>query len=103
MIKMEREIFLIGIINLIIVPSTLANLEMDTNHHKLNRGDLLLGKFFENPTMTKMWNKTDVESPYEWTWDERVFDKHELKVIAYDISENKAEDEINDIIFNFRG
>ena len=51
--------------------------------------------------MTKMWNKTDAESPYEWTWDERVFGKHELKVVAYDISENKAEDKINVIIFNF--
>lgn len=46
---------------------------------------------------------TDAESPYEWTLDERVFGKHELKVITYDISENKVEDEINVIIFNFGG
>jgi hypothetical protein len=100
-IKMERVIFVIEIISLIIIPSTLANLEMGTNHHKFTRGDLLLGKFFENSVMTKMWNNTDAESPYEWTWYERVFCKHELKVITYDISENKTEDKINVIIFNF--
>jgi len=43
---------------------------------------------------------TYTESPYEWTWNEFVIGVHEIKVVAYDNEGNKAEDEMNVIIFN---
>jgi hypothetical protein len=43
---------------------------------------------------------TDTEYPYEWLWNEYAFGNHELKVIAYDSGGNKAEDEIDVMIFN---
>jgi len=43
------------------------------------------------------------ELPYEWTWNEFAIGKHEIKAIAYDNSGNKAEDEIDVIIFNLGG
>lgn len=43
---------------------------------------------------------TDEEEPYKWTWDERVFGEHEVKVIAHDNIGNKASDEIRIKIFN---
>ena len=42
----------------------------------------------------------DDELPYEWLWDETIFGRHHLKVAAYDNEGNKAEDNINIIIFN---
>ena len=45
----------------------------------------------------------DEDTPFEWLWNEKAFGTHEIKVIAYDVSENKAEDKINVIIFNFGG
>ena len=39
--------------------------------------------------------------PYEWLWDETVFGKHTLKVIAYDNDGNIVGDEMNTWIFNF--
>ena len=43
---------------------------------------------------------TDLEAPYSWLWDERIFGIHEIKVIAYDREGNKAEDKMDVIIFN---
>lgn len=34
------------------------------------------------------------ETPYEWKWDETVFFKHTIKVVAYDKAGNTASDEI---------
>lgn len=42
----------------------------------------------------------DTEAPYQWTWDETVFGKHEIKVVAYDNKGNEAEDEMNVFIIN---
>jgi len=44
--------------------------------------------------------EVDESLPYEWLWDEFSFGRHEIKVIAYDMEGNKAEDEISVIIFN---
>ena len=46
---------------------------------------------------------SDYNEPYSWTWNKFAIGNHEIKVIAYDVSENKAEDKINVIIFNFGG
>ena len=35
---------------------------------------------------------TDNEYPYEWLWSEKTFLNHEIKVVAYDINGDKAED-----------
>jgi hypothetical protein len=43
---------------------------------------------------------TDYEEPYEWLWDETVFERHTIKVIAYDNAGNSGSDEIDVIIFN---
>ena len=37
---------------------------------------------------------TDTSEPYSWTWEECMFFRHIIKVIAYDIAENSAMDEI---------
>ncbi len=42
----------------------------------------------------------DDDFPYQWLWDEFSFGRHEIKVVAYDMEGNKAEDEISVIIFN---
>ena len=44
---------------------------------------------------------TDYDMPYSWLWDEFAIGKHEIKVIVYDNSGNKAEDRMNVIIFNW--
>ena len=43
----------------------------------------------------------DEETLYEWKWDEFAIGRYEVKVIAYDEEGNKAEDEIDVMIFNF--
>jgi len=43
---------------------------------------------------------TDYEEPYSWLWNESAIGRHEIKIIAYDNSGNKAEDMINVMIFN---
>jgi len=45
----------------------------------------------------------DTDTPYEWLWNEKAIGKHEIKVIAYDMEGNKAEDEMNVNIFNMGG
>ncbi|MFW6122538.1 MAG: Ig-like domain-containing protein, partial [Petrotogales bacterium] len=39
--------------------------------------------------------------PYKWTWNERIFIGHTVKVEAYDNNDNKAEDSDSVLIFNF--
>ncbi len=39
-------------------------------------------------------------SPYEWTWDEKIFGAHTIKVTAYDNAGNKIEKEIEVFIIN---
>ncbi|MEA2055463.1 MAG: Ig-like domain-containing protein, partial [Candidatus Thermoplasmatota archaeon] len=43
---------------------------------------------------------TDYEAPYNWTWDEKVFFKHEIKVIAYDEDGRTDTDTVEVFIFN---
>ncbi|MEA2053727.1 MAG: Ig-like domain-containing protein [Candidatus Thermoplasmatota archaeon] len=43
---------------------------------------------------------TDIESPYEWLWDENAVGKHEIKAIAYDTAGNTADAEQEVWIFN---
>ena len=43
---------------------------------------------------------TDYDMPYDWPWNEKAFGNRELKVIAYDIKENKAAEKIEVKIFN---
>ncbi|MHC1625152.1 MAG: C25 family cysteine peptidase [Methermicoccaceae archaeon] len=38
--------------------------------------------------------------PYQWRWDETIFGRHSLKIVAYDHAGNIATDEIKIIIFN---
>lgn len=45
------------------------------------------------------YNETDGKN--NWTWDEKTFGIHTIKVRAYDNDDNIAEDEIQVIIFNF--
>ena len=45
----------------------------------------------------------DTEQPYEWLWNEKALGKYEIRVIAYDNDGNRAEDEIDVIIFNSGG
>lgn len=54
-------------------------------------------EFYVNGVM----KSTDYSEPYSWLWDEFAVGKHEIKVIAYDNNDKKAEDKINVIIFNF--
>jgi len=42
----------------------------------------------------------DAAIPYSWTWNEFAFGKHEVKVVAYGMDGNIAEDEIDVMIFN---
>jgi len=42
---------------------------------------------------------TDIDYPYEWSWDEIDFFKHIVKVIAYNGLENQVEDEL--VIWKF--
>ncbi|MBC7129210.1 MAG: choice-of-anchor J domain-containing protein [Thermoplasmatales archaeon] len=44
---------------------------------------------------------TDTSEPYSWLWDERAIGTHEIKVIAYDTTGQKAEDRISVFIINF--
>jgi hypothetical protein len=37
---------------------------------------------------------TDMDSPYEWGWNERAIGKHEIKVMAYDAKGNSASADI---------
>jgi len=39
--------------------------------------------------------------PYKWTWNERIFLGHTVKVEAYDNNDNRAEDSDSVFIFNF--
>jgi hypothetical protein len=41
-----------------------------------------------------------VKDPYSWTWDEKVFFKHEIKVIAYDEDGLTDTDTVEVFIFN---
>jgi len=43
---------------------------------------------------------TDYKKPYNWTWDEKVFFKHEIKVIAYDEDGLTDTDTVEVFIFN---
>jgi hypothetical protein len=43
---------------------------------------------------------SDYDIPYEWLWNEFAFGNHEIKVVAYDAEGNKAESNINVVIFN---
>ena len=43
----------------------------------------------------------DSRYSYEWLWDERIFGKHVIKVIAYDGTGNRSQDKTDVIIFNF--
>ena len=45
----------------------------------------------------------DNNAPYEWLWDETVFSKQWIKVVAYDNVGESASDEIEASIFNVRG
>ena len=40
------------------------------------------------------YKATDYFEPYAWTWDEKTFFKHTIKVNVYDNAGNKASDEI---------
>ena len=42
----------------------------------------------------------DDEEPYQWLWNEKAFGNCKIKVIAYDMEGNEAEDEIMLTIFN---
>lgn len=42
----------------------------------------------------------DDSMPYKWFWDETVYGRHILRVIAYDIEGNIATDQLKVIIFN---
>ena len=42
----------------------------------------------------------DTFAPYQWTWDEKAFSTHTIKVIAYDKAGNKKEEEVEVFIFN---
>ena len=43
----------------------------------------------------------DTQSPYTWLWDEdTLYDKHVLKVVAYDYDGNHAEDEMEATVLN---
>ncbi|HEC80948.1 MAG TPA: PKD domain-containing protein, partial [Thermoplasmatales archaeon] len=37
---------------------------------------------------------TDVTAPYVWTWSEKTFGQHDVRVVAYDVAGNQAEDSI---------
>ncbi len=43
--------------------------------------------------------ENDTTYPYSWTWDERVFFRHTIKVVAYDNAENSVSDEIKVLKF----
>jgi len=47
--------------------------------------------------------KDDNTKPYEWTWDERIFFTHTIKVIAYDKAGNKISKEVEVFIINLLG
>lgn len=38
--------------------------------------------------------------PYSWLWDETVFGKHKVMVVAYNNSRCKGRDEVDVIMFN---
>jgi hypothetical protein len=40
-----------------------------------------------------------MEEPYQWTWDDRVFLKHNISVVAFDRLGNEVRDEI--IVWKF--
>ena len=42
----------------------------------------------------------DTVQPFEWVWDETIFGRHTLKVVAYDDAGNSASNEITALIFN---
>ena len=46
---------------------------------------------------------TDYNEPYSWLWNEFAMGSYEIKVIAYDVEGNEAEDRINVIALNFGG
>lgn len=43
---------------------------------------------------------TDSSAPFSWLWDETIYFKHTIKVIAYDNAANTAEEELSVWIFN---
>ena len=45
----------------------------------------------------------DEEEPYNWLWNEFAIGSYEIKVVAYDDNENRAQDEIDVIMFNVGG
>jgi len=45
----------------------------------------------------------DTEQPYEWIWNGFAIGKHEIKAVAYDNKGNRAQDEIDVIIFGLGG
>ena len=45
---------------------------------------------------------TDYDAPYNWTWNEKTFFRHAIKVTAYDAEGAKASDSIMVRIFNFQ-
>ena len=45
----------------------------------------------------------DGSPPYGWLWNEFAIGSYEIKIVAYDNDGNKAQDEIDVIIFNLGG
>ena len=48
----------------------------------------------------KKLKSTDTTEPYAWTWDERAFGSHMIKVKAYDNVGNSNTARIRVLIFN---
>ena len=42
----------------------------------------------------------DTTTPYEWTWEEKAFGTHTVKVIAYDNAGNKKSEEVEIFVIN---
>ena len=58
-------------------------------------------EFYIDNETTSRHNAT--EEPYTWTWDEKAFFKHTIKVIAYDEDGLTDTDTVEVFIINFDG
>jgi len=80
----------------LLMPGVIIIGTIDIEASVLDDGGISMVKFY----IDDQPRYTDYEEPYNWTWNERIFFRHTIKVVAYDIDGNIAEDSIVVRIFN---
>jgi peptidase C25-like protein len=74
-----------------VAPIIFGNIDIETTYS----GSIYIVEFYIDGIL----QETDMKEPYQWTWDDRVFLKHNISVVAFDRLGNEVRDEI--IVWKF--